>query len=109
MFEAFLQPYFRVELRRARKDIFLHLEQGNISVQEYNMQFNSLSWYAPSVVAEISERIHRFVGSLEQHLINECTTPSLNPSMDISRIQSYAHYLEDRKRKQRATQEHNQS
>ncbi|XP_070047138.1 uncharacterized protein [Nicotiana tomentosiformis] len=62
------------------------------------MQFNSLAKYAPLIVAEMSHRVHRFVGGLGPHLINECTTASLSPSMDIARIQAYAQSLEDWKR-----------
>ncbi|XP_075096639.1 uncharacterized protein LOC107794937 isoform X2 [Nicotiana tabacum] len=104
--EAFLQQYLPIELRRARRDRFLHLEQGNMSVREYSMQFNSLARYAPKIVADMSDRVHQFVSGLGAHLINECTTASLNQGMDIARIQAYAQGLEDRKRQQRANREH---
>ncbi|XP_070040219.1 uncharacterized protein [Nicotiana tomentosiformis] len=41
--EAFLCHYLPVEIRRSRADKFLNLWQGNKSVQEYIMQFDSLS------------------------------------------------------------------
>ncbi|XP_070011685.1 uncharacterized protein [Nicotiana sylvestris] len=104
--EAFLQQYLPIELRRARRDRFLHLEQGNMSVREYSMQFNSLARYAPTIVADMSDRVHQFVSGLGAHLINECTTASLNQGMDIARIQAYAQGLEDRKRQLRANREH---
>ncbi|XP_070017380.1 uncharacterized protein [Nicotiana sylvestris] len=104
--EAFLQQYLPIELRRARRDRFLHLEQGNMSVREYSMQFNSLARYAPTIVADMSDRVHQFVSGLGAHLINECTTASLNQGMDIAHIQAYAQGLEDRKRQQRANREH---
>ncbi|XP_070050483.1 uncharacterized protein [Nicotiana tomentosiformis] len=40
--EAFLRHYPPPELRRARVDRFLTLRQGNISVREYSLQFDSL-------------------------------------------------------------------
>ncbi|XP_075103331.1 uncharacterized protein LOC142177978 [Nicotiana tabacum] len=104
--EAFLQQYLPIELRRARRDRFLHLEQGNMSVREYSMQFNSLARYDPTIVADMSDRVHQFVSGLGEHLINECTTASLNQGMDIACIQAYAQGLEDRKRQQRANREH---
>ncbi|XP_075112299.1 uncharacterized protein LOC142182177 [Nicotiana tabacum] len=104
--EAFFQQYLPIELRRARRDRFLHLEQGNMSVREYSMQFNSLARYAPTIVADMSDRVHQFVSGLGAHLINECTTASLNQGMDIARIQAYAQGLEDRKRQQRSNREH---
>ncbi|XP_070017218.1 uncharacterized protein [Nicotiana sylvestris] len=105
-FEAFLQQYLPIELRRARRYRFLHLEQGNMSVREYSMQFNSLARYAPTIVAGMSDRVHQFVSGLGEHLINECTTASLNQGMDIAHIQAYTQGLEDRKRQQRANREH---
>ncbi|XP_070011776.1 uncharacterized protein [Nicotiana sylvestris] len=81
--EAFLQQYLPIELRRARRDR-----------------------YAPTIVADMSDRVHQFVSGLGAHLINECTTASLNQGMDIARIQAYAQGLEDRKRQQRANREH---
>ncbi|XP_070019338.1 uncharacterized protein [Nicotiana sylvestris] len=54
--DAFLQQYLPIELRRARRDRFLHLEQGNMSIREYSMQFNSLARYAPTIVADMSDR-----------------------------------------------------
>ncbi|XP_070045087.1 uncharacterized protein [Nicotiana tomentosiformis] len=104
--KAFLQQYLPIELRRARNNRFLWLGQGNMSVREYKMQFSSLARYSPSVVTEMSDRAHQFVGGLGPHLINECTTPNLNPNMDISRIQAYAQNMEDQKRQQRAAREH---
>ncbi|XP_070017185.1 uncharacterized protein [Nicotiana sylvestris] len=82
--EAFLQQYLPIELRRARRDRFLHLEQGNMSVREYSMQFNSLARYAPTIVVDMNDRVHQFVSGLGAHLINEFTTASLNQGMDIA-------------------------
>lgn len=69
-------------------------------------QYNSLDRYASSIVAEITNRVHRFMGGLGSHLINECTTTSLNLNMDFARNQAYAQNLEDRKRQQRAARKH---
>ncbi|XP_070045398.1 uncharacterized protein [Nicotiana tomentosiformis] len=104
--EAFLRHYLPVEIRRARADKLLNLRQGNISVREYSMQFDSLARYAPHMVAAMSDRVHLFMNGLEPHLINECTTASLVKGMHISRIQDYAQTLEDSKRQQRADREH---
>ncbi|XP_070011163.1 uncharacterized protein [Nicotiana sylvestris] len=70
------------------------------------MQLNSLARYAPTIVADMRDRVHQFVSGLEAHLINECTTDSLNQGMDIACIQAYVQGLEDRKRQQRANREH---
>lgn len=53
------------------------------------MQFKSLAMYALFVVAEMSDRLHQFVGGLGQNLINECSTASPSLNMDIARIHAY--------------------
>ncbi|XP_070046353.1 uncharacterized protein [Nicotiana tomentosiformis] len=96
----FLRHYLPVEIRQARVDRFLALKQVNMSVWEHSLQFDSLARYAPSILAEMSDRVHWFVVGFGQHLINECFTTALLDSMDISCIEAYDQNLEDRKRKQ---------
>lgn len=69
------------------------------------MQFNSLSRYAPTVVIGMSDLVYRFVGGLGPHLVNECTTASLNLNMDIANIQAYTQNLEVCKRQQKANRD----
>ncbi|XP_070050918.1 uncharacterized protein [Nicotiana tomentosiformis] len=76
-----------------------------MSVREYSLQFDSLARYAP-IVSNMEDRVHRFVMGLEPHLLNDCTSVSLQPDMDISRIQAYALGVEERKQKQRKDREH---
>ncbi|XP_070019669.1 uncharacterized protein [Nicotiana sylvestris] len=102
--KVFLCDYLPIEKRRGRAN-FLNLRQGNLSVQEYSMQFDYLARYAPHMVAEMSDRVHLFVNGLGPYLINECMTPSLVEGMDISRIQDYAQMLKDRKHQQKADRE----
>ncbi|XP_070007197.1 uncharacterized protein [Nicotiana sylvestris] len=104
--EAFLHHYLPPELRRSKVDRFLTLRQGNMSVREYCLQFDSLSKYAPTIVSKIEDQIHRFMMGLEPYLINDCMSVSLHPDMDISRIQTYAQGVEERKQKQRVDREH---
>ncbi|XP_060211896.1 uncharacterized protein LOC132639469 [Lycium barbarum] len=84
--EAFLRHYLPKETRRAQVDRFLALRQWNMSIQEYNLCFDSLARYAPTIVAERDDRMYRFVIGLGPHLINECMTASLQKGTDISRI-----------------------
>ncbi|XP_070036764.1 uncharacterized protein [Nicotiana tomentosiformis] len=62
--EAFLRHYLPPELRQARVDR-----------------------YAPTIVAKIEDRVHRFVMGLEPYLLNDCMSDSLQLDIDISRIQ----------------------
>ncbi|XP_070046807.1 uncharacterized protein [Nicotiana tomentosiformis] len=95
--EVFLHHYLPPELRRARVDRFLTLQQGNMSVREYNLQFDWLARYAPTIVAKMEDRVHRFVMGLELHLLNDCMSVSLQPCTDICHIQAYAQGVEERK------------
>ncbi|XP_059281036.1 uncharacterized protein LOC132034677 [Lycium ferocissimum] len=102
---AFLDHYLPAEVRRARADEFLLLHQNNMSVREYSLKFNSLARYAPAMVAEMEDGMHRFVTGLGPHLIKDCMTASLQSGMDIARIQAYAQNLKDLERRQLTEQD----
>ncbi|KAH0661672.1 hypothetical protein KY284_026603 [Solanum tuberosum] len=93
-----------LDVMHARADQFLNLHQGNISVREYSLKFNSLARYAPNVVATIEDRVHRYVDKIDSYLVRDCTIASLNKDMDIARMQAFAQKLEDQ-RQRRRTQE----
>ncbi|XP_070054242.1 uncharacterized protein [Nicotiana tomentosiformis] len=97
--EAFLHHYLPPKLRRARVDRFLTFWQGNMSVREYILQFDSLARYAPTILSKKEDRVHRFMMGLEPHLLNDCMSVSLQPGMDISHIQAYAQGVEEHKKK----------
>ncbi|XP_070046784.1 uncharacterized protein [Nicotiana tomentosiformis] len=67
-----------------------------MSVREYILQFNSLARYAPTIVSKMEDQVHRFMMGLELHFLNDCMSASLQPDMDISRIQAYAQGAKDR-------------
>ncbi|XP_070048999.1 uncharacterized protein [Nicotiana tomentosiformis] len=94
--EAFLRHYLPPELRRARVYRFLTLRQGNMSVREYNLQFDSLARYAPTILAKMEDWVHQFMMGLELHLLNDCMPVSLQPGIDISCIQPYTQGVEER-------------
>ncbi|XP_060172534.1 uncharacterized protein LOC132638573 [Lycium barbarum] len=93
--EAFLRHFLPPEVRRARADMFLNLRQGNMSVREYSLRFNSLARYAPAMIADRGDHVHRFVSGLGPHLVKECLTASLQDGMTITRIQAHAQNLEE--------------
>ncbi|KAF3613055.1 hypothetical protein FXO38_36463 [Capsicum annuum] len=102
--EAFLDHYLPFEIRQARADQFLNLRQGNMSMREYSLQFNSLSRYAPNVVATMDERVHQYMDRLDPYLVRDYTIAALNKDMDIARIQAFTQKMEDQ-RQRRRTQE----
>ncbi|PHU04244.1 hypothetical protein BC332_25066 [Capsicum chinense] len=89
---------------QARADQFLNLYQGNMSMRVYSLRFNSLSRYAPNVVATMDDRVHQYVDRLDPYLVRDCTIAALNKDMDIARIQAFAQKMEDQ-RQRRRTQE----
>nr|XP_009775774.1 PREDICTED: uncharacterized protein LOC104225626 [Nicotiana sylvestris] len=84
--DAFLYQYLPREIQQTRVDQFLSLKQGNMSVQEYSLHFDSLARYAPSIVSTMRDRIHRFIAGLAPELTEACATATLQNSMDIFRI-----------------------
>ncbi|XP_070047399.1 uncharacterized protein [Nicotiana tomentosiformis] len=80
-----------------------------MSFREYNLQFDSLARYAPTIVAKMEDRVHRFVIGLESYLLNDCMSVSLHPGIDISRIQAYAQGVEEPKQKHRVDHDRGQS
>ncbi|XP_059292320.1 uncharacterized protein LOC132045752 isoform X2 [Lycium ferocissimum] len=99
--DAFIRHYLPPEVRRARADRFLNLKQGSMSAREYSLQFNSLARYAPTMMADMGDRVHRFVSGLGPHLFKDCLTASLQAGMDIARIQAHAQNLEGKQPPQR--------
>ncbi|XP_060202157.1 uncharacterized protein LOC132630603 [Lycium barbarum] len=72
-----------------------------MSAREYILRFNSLAGYAPAMVADMGDRVHRFVSGLGPHLIKECLMASLQEGMDITRIQAHAQNLEEQQQPQK--------
>ena len=71
--EAFLAHFLPPEVRRARVDRFLLLRQRGRSVREYSLEFDSLARYAPAYVADMTDRMHRYVIGQDPYLIDSCT------------------------------------
>ncbi|PHT97060.1 hypothetical protein BC332_34014 [Capsicum chinense] len=44
--EAFLDQFFPLELRKAKAEEFINLKQGKMSIQEYTLKFNQLTYYS---------------------------------------------------------------
>ncbi|XP_059291074.1 uncharacterized protein LOC132044598 [Lycium ferocissimum] len=104
--EAFLSHFLPPEMRRTRVDRFLHLRQSGRSVLEYSLEFDSLARYAPTIVADMADRVHRYVMGLDRYLIDGCMAVALQPGMDIARVQAYAQGVEDRHRGRQPDRDH---
>ena len=64
----FVEKYISRTLRDRRRDEFLSLEQGRMTVTAYEARFRALSRYATYLCFSPQERIHRFVKGLRSEL-----------------------------------------
>ena len=46
--------------------------------------------HAPTIVVDMADRVHRYVMGLDRYLIDGCMAVTLQPGMDIARVQAYA-------------------
>ncbi|XP_060206257.1 uncharacterized protein LOC132633841 [Lycium barbarum] len=104
--EAFLAHFLPPEVRRARVDRFLLLKQRGRSVMEYSLEFDSLARYAPAYVADMTDRMHRYVIGLDDYLVDSCTVMAAQTGMDIARIQAHTQSMEDRHRGRQPDSDH---
>ena len=63
-----MEKYIPRTLTDRRRDEFLSLEQGRMSVTAYEAKFRALSRYATQLCFSPQERIHRFVKGLRSDL-----------------------------------------
>ena len=64
----FMEKYITRTLRDRKRDEFLSLEKGRMSVNAYEAKFRALSRYATQHCFSPQERIHRFVKGLRSEL-----------------------------------------
>ena len=64
----FMEKYIPRTLRDRKRDEFLRLEQGRMSVTAYEAKFCALSRYATQLCFSPQERIRRFVKGLRSEL-----------------------------------------
>ena len=67
-FNLFMEKYIPQTLRDRRRDEFLSLEQGRMSVTAYKDKFHALSRYATQLCFSPQERIRHFVKGLMSDL-----------------------------------------
>ncbi|KAA0063987.1 gag protease polyprotein [Cucumis melo var. makuwa] len=62
--ESFYAKFFSASLRDAKRQEFLNLEQGDMTVEQYDAEFDMLSRFAPEMIATEAARADRFVRGL---------------------------------------------
>ncbi|KAA0064231.1 gag-protease polyprotein [Cucumis melo var. makuwa] len=66
--ESFHAKFFSTNVKHAKQQKFLNLEQGNMTVEQYDAEFDMLSRFALDVVRDEVARIEKFVRGLRLDL-----------------------------------------
>ncbi|KAL0534735.1 hypothetical protein IC582_029028 [Cucumis melo] len=66
--ENFYAKFFSTNVKHAKLQEFLNLEQGNMTVEQYDAEFDMLSRFAPHVVRDEAARTEKFVRGLRLDL-----------------------------------------
>ncbi|KAL0537637.1 hypothetical protein IC582_026620 [Cucumis melo] len=62
--ESFYAKFFSASLRDAKRQEFLNLEQGDMTVEQYDAEFDMLSRFAPKMIATEAAKADKFVRGL---------------------------------------------
>ncbi|KAL0535932.1 hypothetical protein IC582_024862 [Cucumis melo] len=62
--ESFYAKFFSASLRDAKRQEFLNLEQGDMTVEQYDAEFDMLSRFAPEMITAEAARADKFVRGL---------------------------------------------
>ncbi|XP_038889215.1 uncharacterized protein LOC120079100 [Benincasa hispida] len=72
--KAFEDKYYPSSFREAKKDEFLRLVQGTLTVTEYEQKFTKLPQYALPIIAEENDRCRRFENVLRKEIRTPVTS-----------------------------------
>lgn len=86
---AFLNRLLPQELKEAKDKEFVNMNQGRMTVKQYELKFHQLSHYALEIVSSMRVRMSKFDLGLSQDLVLECKLVMLNNDMDICRMVVY--------------------
>ncbi|TYJ97415.1 ty3-gypsy retrotransposon protein [Cucumis melo var. makuwa] len=66
--ENFYAKFFSANVKHAKLQKFLNLKQGDMTVKQYDIEFDMLSCFAPDVVRDVAARAEKFVRGLKLDL-----------------------------------------
>ncbi|KAL0534457.1 hypothetical protein IC582_028748 [Cucumis melo] len=66
--ESFYAKFFSASLRDAKRQEFLNLEQSDMTVEQYDAEFDMLSRFAPEMIATEAARADKFVRGLRMDI-----------------------------------------
>ena len=68
----------------------MNLRQGNMTVQEYSLNFDQLSRYAPHMVDDSRAQMNKFLYGVSDLVKIECRNAMLLGDMNMSRLMTHA-------------------
>ncbi|KAL0537626.1 hypothetical protein IC582_026609 [Cucumis melo] len=76
--KSFYAKFFSASLRDAKRQEFLNLEQGDMTVEQYDAEFDMLSRFAPEMIATEAARADKFVRGLRLDI--QCLVRAFRPA-----------------------------
>ena len=81
--EAFYKKYFPDSVRQQKVGEFVHLEQGEMTVAQYEAKFTELSRFAPQLIATEKEKTLKFQDGLKPYMKNKISILKLGIYSEI--------------------------
>ena len=93
--EAFLGKYFLRLRREVKVNEFIHLCQGDMSVEDFSLKFTLLSRYASSIVSNPGDERYTFVTGVVELVNEEYRTTMHHNDMNNSMLMVYQQSIEE--------------
>ncbi|RVW79757.1 Transposon Ty3-G Gag-Pol polyprotein [Vitis vinifera] len=81
--EAFYKKYFPDSVRRQKVGEFIRLEQGDMTVAQYEAKFTELSRFSPQLIATEEEKTLKFQDGLKPYLKNKISILKLGVYSEV--------------------------
>ncbi|RVW80541.1 Retrovirus-related Pol polyprotein from transposon 17.6 [Vitis vinifera] len=81
--EAFYKKYFPDSVRRQKVGEFIRLEQGDMTVAQYEAKFTELSRFSPQLIATKEEKALKFQDGLKPYLKNKISILKLGVYSEV--------------------------
>ncbi|XP_034677701.1 uncharacterized protein LOC117908146 [Vitis riparia] len=105
--EAFYKKYFPDSVRRQKVGEFIRLEQGDMTVAQYEAKFTKLSRFSPQLIATKEEKLGVYSEVVDRALIAEKDNEELHQYREQQRKQNRSDGAHGNQAQRRSTSERN--